>query len=164
VGVIAALAGTDALRVLCLSVSMLAIQAAIGAANDWADAPADATSRPTKPIPAGLVARSFAARVDVAAGALGLALAAVLAIASALADPERDAGAGIETIATAIRIAVARRIGALLQVVVAGGAVLSAIALGGDAVGITVVVAGAALIAAGVAAGWGTSPTARQRA
>jgi len=231
--VIAALAGADALRVLHLSVSMLAIQAAIGAANDWADAPADATSRPTKPIPAGLVVRSFAARVAVAAGALGLALAAALgplsfaiaalglaaglaydlrlkgtrwswlpyavgipllpvyawvgatgdlppavvvlvplamvagaalAIANALADLERDARAGTETIATAIGIAGARRVGAVLQVVVAGGAVLSAIALGGDAAGIVITVAGAALIAAGVAAGWGTSPTARQRA
>lgn len=232
-GAIAALAGADALRVLHLAASMLAIQAAIGAANDWADAPADATSRPSKPIPAGLVSRSSAARVAMAAGALGVGLAALLgplplaiaalglavglaydlrlkgtrwswlpytagipllpvyawvgttgalppavgvlallavvagaglAVANALADLERDAGAGTETVATALGVARARRVGAALQGVAAGGAVASVILLGGDAVGVVVTVAGALLMMAGVAVGWRGSPAARQRA
>jgi len=232
-GAIAALAGADALRVLHLAVSMLAIQLAIGAANDWADAPADATSRPSKPVPAGLVTRAAAARVAVAAGAVGMALAAILgplpfvvaalglaaglaydlrlkgtrwswlpyavgipllpvyawvgatgtvpaaflvlvpvatvagaalAVANALADLERDVGAGTETVATTLGVARARRVGAVLQAVVVGGAVGSAILLGGNAAGIVVSLAGAALVAAGVAVGWGTSPAARQRA
>jgi 4-hydroxybenzoate polyprenyltransferase len=232
-GAIAALAGADAVRVLHLAVSMLAIQAAIGAANDWADAPADATSRSSKPIPAGLVGRSSAARVAMAAGAFGVGLAALLgplplavaalglavglaydlrlkgtrwswlpyavgipllpvyawvgatgalppavgvlvllaviagaglAVANALADLERDAGAGTETVATALGVARARRAGAALQGVVAGGAVGSVILLGGAAVGVVITVVGAILLMAGVAVGWRGSPVARQHA
>jgi len=231
-GAIAALAGADARLVLHLAVSMLAIQAAIGAANDWADAPADATSRPSKPIPAGLVRRSVAARVAVAAGALGVGLAAFLgplplaiaalglavglaydlrlkgtrwswlpyavgipllpvyawvgatgtlppaavvlvplavvagaglAVANALADLERDASAGTETVATALGVAGARRVGAALQGVAAGGAVSSVILLGGDVVGVALTIVGALLMVAGVAVGWRGSPAARQR-
>ena len=232
-GAIAALAGADALLVLHLAASMLAIQAAIGAANDWADAPADATSRPSKPIPAGLVSRSSAARVALVAGALGVGLAALLgplplaiaalglavgvaydlrlkgtrwswlpyaagipllpvyawvgatgalppavgvlvllavvagaglAVANALADLERDAGAGTETVATALGVAGARRVGAALQGVAAGGAVASVILLGGATGGVVITVAGAMLMMAGVAIGWRGSPAARQRA
>jgi 4-hydroxybenzoate polyprenyltransferase len=54
---------------------MLLLQFGIGAANDWADAAADARARPAKPIPAGLVRRSTAARIAAAAAAAGLALA-----------------------------------------------------------------------------------------
>lgn len=232
-GAIAALAGADALLVIHLAVSMLAIQVAIGAANDWADAPVDATSRPAKPIPAGLVSRRGAARVAVAAGATGLVLAALvgplalavaalglatglaydlrlkgtrwswlpyavgipllpvyawvgatgalplaigvlvvlavlagaaLAIANALADLERDAAAGTETVATALGVDGARRVGAALQAVAVGGAIASAAALGESPAAIAAVAAGALLVAVGVGVGWGPSSTARQRA
>lgn len=56
---------------------MLLLQLAIGAANDWADAPADETAQPGKPIPSGLVRRPTAARLALAAAAAGLALAAL---------------------------------------------------------------------------------------
>jgi 4-hydroxybenzoate polyprenyltransferase len=67
---------------------MLLLQFGIGAANDWADAAADATARPAKPIPAGLVRRPTAARIAGGAAAAGLALAALaglptLAVAAA---------------------------------------------------------------------------------
>ena len=55
---------------------MLLLQIAIGAANDWAGAMADATAQPGKPVPAGLVRRPTAARIAVGAAAVGLALAA----------------------------------------------------------------------------------------
>lgn len=61
---------------LLLALAMLALQLAIGAANDWADAPADVVADPAKPIPAGLVSRSAAAGLAVVAGVLGLVLAA----------------------------------------------------------------------------------------
>jgi 4-hydroxybenzoate polyprenyltransferase len=232
-GAIAAIAGASTLLAVHLAVSMLAIQVSIGAANDWADAPADATSRPTKPIPAGLISRQGAARVAVAAGAIGLVLAgllgllplavaalglatglaydlrlkgtrwswlpyavgipllpvyawvgatgalppavavlvvlaaiagAALAIANALADLERDAAAGTETVATALGIARARRVGAALQAVAVGGALASAIALGGGPAGVALVAAGALVVATGVGAGWGNASMARQRA
>jgi 4-hydroxybenzoate polyprenyltransferase len=232
-GAIAALAGADALRAMHLAVAMLAIQVAIGAANDWADAPTDATSRPGKPIPAGLVSRRGAARVAAAAAATGLTLAtligplplavaalglatglaydlrlkgtrwswlpyavgipllpvyawvgttgtlppaiavmvalaalagAALAVANALADLERDVSAGTETVATALGIERARRVGAALQAVAVGGAVASAVVLGGGPAGIALVAVGALLVAVGVAAGLRPSTTARQRA
>ncbi len=56
---------------------MLFLQVAIGAANDWADAPADAAAQPGKPVPAGLVPRAAAARIAAGAAATGLALAAL---------------------------------------------------------------------------------------
>jgi 4-hydroxybenzoate polyprenyltransferase len=67
---------------------MLLLQFGIGAANDWADAAADATARPSKPIPAGLIRRPVAAAIAVAAAAAGLVLAALaglptLAVAAA---------------------------------------------------------------------------------
>ena len=62
---------------------MLLLQFGIGAANDWADAAADATARPAKPIPAGLVRRSTAARIAVAAAAAGLALAMLAGLPAA---------------------------------------------------------------------------------
>jgi 4-hydroxybenzoate polyprenyltransferase len=67
---------------------MLLLQFALGAANDWADAVADTTAQPGKPVPAGLVRRSTAALIAAAAAALGLGLAAAagpstLAVAAA---------------------------------------------------------------------------------
>ena len=59
-GRVAPIAGADARRgSLLLAASMLLLQLAIGAANDWADAPARRARRSAgKPIPAGLVAAS----------------------------------------------------------------------------------------------------------
>jgi 4-hydroxybenzoate polyprenyltransferase len=74
---VAAIAGADLARIALLASSMLCLQLGIGAANDWADAAADATARPTKPIPAGLVRRPVAAAIAVGAGAVGLVLAAL---------------------------------------------------------------------------------------
>jgi 4-hydroxybenzoate polyprenyltransferase len=67
---------------------MLLLQFGIGVANDWADAAADATARPAKPIPAGLIRRPVAARIAAGAAIGGLALAALaglptLAVAAA---------------------------------------------------------------------------------
>ena len=53
---------------------MLALQASIGALNDVVDAPRDAGRKAGKPIPAGLVSRSAAQAVVVAAAAVGLIL------------------------------------------------------------------------------------------
>ena len=53
---------------------MFALQASIGAMNDVVDAPRDAGRKAGKPIPAGLVSRSAAQAVVVAAAAVGLIL------------------------------------------------------------------------------------------
>jgi len=74
---VAAIAGAGAGLVAVLAGAMLLLQLAIGAANDWADAPADATARRGKPVPSGLVGRPTAARIAVGATTAGLALAAL---------------------------------------------------------------------------------------
>ena len=74
---VALIAGADLPRIVLLAASMLFLQLGIGAANDWADAAADATARPEKPIPAGLVRRPVAAALAVGAAAVGLLLAAL---------------------------------------------------------------------------------------
>jgi len=219
---VAAVAGAPAARVLLLALAMLVLQMAIGAANDWADAPADAVADPAKPIPAGLLSRPTAARLALAAGAVGLVLAAVaglaalvlagaglaaglaydlrlkgspwswlpyavgipllplfawvgatgrlpapllvlvpvavgagaaLALANALADLERDTLAGTATVATALGPERTRRAGVVLQAIVVVAALGSAIALGGDPAGLTVVAGGAVVVAAGLAVG-----------
>jgi len=63
---------------LRLGLGMLLLQFAIGAANDFADAPADAVAKPWKPIPAGLIGRKTAALVCVVACAAGLTAAATV--------------------------------------------------------------------------------------
>lgn len=55
---------------------MTALQASIGALNDLRDAPADAGTKPAKPIPAGLVRPDTARLVVIIAAVAGLALAA----------------------------------------------------------------------------------------
>lgn len=83
---IAVVAGASPGRVLLLAAAMLVLQLAIGAANDWADAPADATAQPGKPIPAGLVARRTAGVMAIVLATAGLLLAAtagILALATA---------------------------------------------------------------------------------
>ncbi len=230
---VATIAGADAPRVAVLAMSMLLLQFGIGAANDWADAPADGAARPEKPIPAGQVPRRLAARVAAVAAGTGLVLAAfagpaalavacagllsglaydfrlkgtpwswipyavgipllllfswvgatgevppalgillpvamaagaALAIANALADLERDRAAGVQTVATAVGIVVARRVGALLQAAVGVAALGSAAILGGSPAGIAVAAAGTGIVALGVGLGWGSGRIARQRA
>jgi 4-hydroxybenzoate polyprenyltransferase len=60
-----------------LGISMTLLQFAIGTLNDIVDAPADATTRPRKPIPAGLVSPRTARIVVVGCALAGVALAAV---------------------------------------------------------------------------------------
>ena len=74
---VAAIAGAGAALVALLAAAMLLLQLGIGAANDWADAAADGTAQPRKPVPSGLVRRSTAARIAAATAAGGLALAAL---------------------------------------------------------------------------------------
>lgn len=76
VAVVAAVAGAEPARIAVLGVTMLLLQLAIGAANDWADAPADATANPAKPIPRGLLRRRSVALLAAVLAAAGLALAA----------------------------------------------------------------------------------------
>ncbi len=85
---VAAIAGAGAVAVVNLAAAMLLLQMGIGAANDWADAPADGTAQPAKPIPSGMVRGAIAARIALGAAAAGLVLAALagpapLAVAAA---------------------------------------------------------------------------------
>jgi 4-hydroxybenzoate polyprenyltransferase len=230
---VATIAGAEPPRALLLAVSMLLLQFGIGAANDWADAPADALARPDKPIPARLVPRRLAAWIATVVAGTGLVLAGVagvaallvagagllaglaydlrlkgtrwswvpyaigipllplfgwvgatnavppafavllpvamvagaaLAVANALADLERDKQAGVETVATALGIVVARRVGALLQLAVAVAALGTALVVGGDPAGIAVGALGAGIAAIGVGLGWRSGRRSRQRA
>lgn len=232
VAVVAEIAGAPTERIALLAAAMLLLQFSIGVANDWADAPADATANPAKAIPRGLVRRRTAAGLAVllavgglvlaaAAGPLTLAVACVglaaglaydlrlkgtrwswlpyavgipllpvfawvgatgrlpaalfvliplavvagaaLAVANALADLERDRAAGTETVATALGIDRAQRLGAGLIATAATVAIVSAIALGGSSTWVTVAVAGAAIALAGVRHGWDGSAPSRQR-
>jgi 4-hydroxybenzoate polyprenyltransferase len=61
---------------LRLGLSMVCLQFAIGSANDYVDADADASVKPDKPIPTGLVSRPAARAVSVSMALVGLALAA----------------------------------------------------------------------------------------
>jgi 4-hydroxybenzoate polyprenyltransferase len=232
VAVVAAIAGAPTGRIALLAAAMLLLQFSIGVANDWADAPADATANPAKAIPRGLVRRRTAAGLAVvlavgglvlaaAAGLLTVAVACVglaaglaydlrlkgtrwswlpytvgipllpvfawvgatgrlpaaffvliplavvagaaLAVANALADLERDRTAGTETVATALGIDRAQRLGAGLIATAAIVAIGSAIALGGSPGWIIVAVAGAVIALAGVRRGWSGSARSRQR-
>jgi 4-hydroxybenzoate polyprenyltransferase len=233
VAAVAAVAGAPTARIALLAVAMLLLQFSIGAANDWADAPADATANPAKPIPRGLVRRRTAALMAAVLAGIGLTLAgaagaaafavaslglaaglaydlrlkgtrwswlpyavgipllpvfawvgatgrlpapfvvliplavvagAALAIANALADLERDRAAGTVTIATALGMERARRLGAVLLVGAATAAIATAVALGGPPGWIAIVVAGALMAIGGVSLGWGSGARARQRA
>jgi 4-hydroxybenzoate polyprenyltransferase len=72
--VLVALAGGGPATIVRLAAAMVALQASIGALNDIRDARADATTKPSKPIPAGL-ARPAEARLVVVGGlVIGLLL------------------------------------------------------------------------------------------
>lgn len=81
---IAFIAGADAPVAARLGLAMVGLQASIGALNDVMDAPADARSKPAKPIPAGLVTVREGAVVAIAAAVLGIVLAAVSGPATAI--------------------------------------------------------------------------------
>lgn len=72
-----ALVAGGSLRVATgLGLSMLGIQFAIGAFNDYFDVDLDEVAKPDKPIPSGLVARPTAAVIGTIAGGGGLLMAA----------------------------------------------------------------------------------------
>ncbi|MDO8485316.1 MAG: UbiA family prenyltransferase [Candidatus Limnocylindrales bacterium] len=72
----ALIAGADQATAARLGVAMVALQASIGALNDLVDAPTDASRKPGKPIPTGLVSVGVARAVVAIGAALGLLLAA----------------------------------------------------------------------------------------
>ena len=75
-GGIAGLAGADPATSVRLGLSMLFLQASIGAVNDVVDASLDRAQKPSKPIPGGLVTAGEAGAWGVVAGLLGVGLAA----------------------------------------------------------------------------------------
>ena len=68
-------AGGEAIVAVRLGVSMVLLQASVGALNDVVDAPSDAGHKPGKPIPAGLVRPRVATGIAALAGVTGLLLA-----------------------------------------------------------------------------------------
>ena len=92
--VLAVIAGGSGAVVATLAAAMFALQLSIGAANDVVDAPRDAASRPTKPIPAGLVPPGAAVAFAIASAVLGLALSATRGPAT-LALAGAGLGAGL---------------------------------------------------------------------
>ena len=220
---VALLAGADAVAATRLGVSMIALQASIGALNDLIDSPRDAGRKRGKPIPAGVVSPGLARLVVVAAGVVGLALAvasggpllvlglivlgigyaydasfkgtawswlpfavgipllpvfgwlgatgglpggfamlvpaavaggAALAIANARADMERDAAAGIDSVALRLGPARSWAIHAALLGAVIAVAIVTLVSASGVSPAPVVAAVGAAVaIAAGVAVG-----------
>jgi heme o synthase len=75
-GTLATLAGGDLPTALRLALSMLALQASIGALNDRVDAPRDAAGKPAKPIPAGVASRREAQAMTVGGLIAGILLSA----------------------------------------------------------------------------------------
>jgi len=73
---IATVAGADPATAGRLALSMLAMQASIGALNDVVDAPLDAGRKPGKPIPRGVVSPRTAMLVAATTGLSGVALSA----------------------------------------------------------------------------------------
>jgi 4-hydroxybenzoate polyprenyltransferase len=84
---------------------------------------------------------------------LGVLGGAALAIANSLADRERDATSRTPTVATALGRTRSIWLGALLDLTVGGVAAISAVAVAGPVPGTWLAWAGAATLAAGVAAG-----------
>lgn len=84
-GGIALIAGGDGAVAGRLGLAMVALQASIGALNDVVDAPADARSKPAKPIPTGVMSIGEGVGVAIAAAVLGIVLAALSGPATAIA-------------------------------------------------------------------------------
>jgi protoheme IX farnesyltransferase len=68
--------------ILQLVGAMLPVQLCIGVINDVVDLPADAVSKPYKPLVRGVMARSTATGVGVMLGVIGLGLAATINVAT----------------------------------------------------------------------------------
>jgi 4-hydroxybenzoate polyprenyltransferase len=83
--VIATLAGGSMETAARLGVAMLGIQVSIGALNDIVDSPLDATQKPRKPIPSGLVTKAAAGVVAAIGAAVGIVLSAVSGPATTVA-------------------------------------------------------------------------------
>lgn len=87
-GVLVAIAGLaghgipEGTRVLQLVGAMLPVQLCIGVINDVVDLPADAVAKPHKPLVRGVIPRSTATALGVGLGALGLAIAATINVAT----------------------------------------------------------------------------------
>ncbi len=82
---VAGLAGRgvpDAPRILQLVGAMLPVQLCIGVINDVVDLPADAAGKPHKPLVRKVISRSNATVLGVILGALGLACAATINVAT----------------------------------------------------------------------------------
>jgi 4-hydroxybenzoate polyprenyltransferase len=75
VGALAYFAAADLGRALALAGGMLGMQFAIGATNDVVDRERDRMTKPSKPIPAGLISLRTAATVALLSAAVGLVLA-----------------------------------------------------------------------------------------
>ena len=75
VGAVALTAGADPITAARLALSMVVLQASIGALNDLVDAPRDAGHKPSKPIPAGVVTPAATTAVVLLGGGLGVLLA-----------------------------------------------------------------------------------------
>jgi 4-hydroxybenzoate polyprenyltransferase len=74
-GVAALAAGGEPGTAIRLGLSMILLQASVGALNDVIDAPSDAGRKPGKPIPAGLVSPTAAKGIAAAAALLGVGVA-----------------------------------------------------------------------------------------
>jgi 4-hydroxybenzoate polyprenyltransferase len=74
-GVAALAAGGEPGTAIRLGLSMILLQASVGALNDLIDAPNDAGRKPGKPIPAGLVTPAAARGIAAAAAVVGVVLA-----------------------------------------------------------------------------------------
>jgi 4-hydroxybenzoate polyprenyltransferase len=74
-GVAALAAGGEPGTAIRLGLSMILLQASVGAVNDLIDAPNDAGRKPGKPIPAGLVTPAAARGIAAAAAVVGVVLA-----------------------------------------------------------------------------------------
>ncbi len=88
---------------------------------------------------------------------------ASLAIANLLADAERDAAAGLDTVATRLGVRRAWRVGGALHLAVLAIAGGSLLAIGGRGAGLAGVVAGAAVVTVGLVASRGAASSLRER-
>jgi 4-hydroxybenzoate polyprenyltransferase len=79
VAVLASVSGAPTAVTMALALAMAGFQVSIGALNDLVDAPADAQTKPGKPIPAGLVSRRTAWLVVAGGAATGALLSAAVA-------------------------------------------------------------------------------------
>jgi 4-hydroxybenzoate polyprenyltransferase len=71
---LATIAGAASMAAAILAASMLLIQFCIGTVNDLADQQLDTLTKPSKPLPAGLLTRRAALALAIASGTAGLAL------------------------------------------------------------------------------------------